>query len=103
MTEGSYMFRKISVKDQLRYHSISDEIIDVIKYALERQKLKYDRTYRSVIKEATPEGYVVEIMGAEKTIQCCIPGLVLKPGQMVWVKEPMGDIRSIHICGVAGK
>lgn len=97
------MMRGLRVKDELRCKSAADEIIQTIKYALERQKLKYDRTYRSVIKEATPEGYVVEIMGAEKTIQCCIPGLVLKPGQMVWVKEPMGDLKEMHICGVAGK
>lgn len=82
-----------------------EEILRSIKIMVDSKLNNYkaDKTYRSVIKEVTPEGYVVEIMGAEKTIQCCIPGLVFKPGQMVWVKEPMGDIRNIHICGVAGK
>jgi hypothetical protein len=29
--------------------------------------------------------------------------VTLKPGQMVWVKEPMGDLKGLHICGVAVK
>ena len=63
--------------------------------------LKLDRTYRSVIKAITPKGYVIlDDSGAERTVKCCIPGIELKVGQNVWVKEPEGNLNWIHICGV---
>lgn len=65
---------------------------------------KADRTYKSVIKRITPKGYVIlDLTGSERTVPCCIPGVELKVGQYVWVKEPMGDLKGIHICGVAEK
>ena len=60
-----------------------------------------DRTYRSVIKRVDKKGYVIiDRTGSERTVKCCIPGIELRPGQSVWVKEPMGDLKGIHICGV---
>ena len=62
---------------------------------------KVDRTYQSVIKEITPKGYVIlDNTGSERTVQCCIPGLELRKMQKVWIKEPMGDLNELHICGV---
>ena len=60
-----------------------------------------DRTYRSVIKRIDKKGYVIiDRTGSERTVKCCNPGIELRPGQSVWVKEPMGDLKGIHICGV---
>ena len=60
-----------------------------------------DRTYRSVIKRIDKKGYVIiDRTGSERTVKCCIPGIELRPGQSVWVKEPMVDLKGIHICGV---
>lgn len=65
---------------------------------------KTDKTYKSVVKRVTTKGYVIlDLTGSERTVQCCIPGVELKAGQSVWVKEPMGDLKGLHICGVAGK
>lgn len=62
---------------------------------------KVDRTYKSVIRNITSKGYVVlDETGNERTVQCCIPGAELKIGQAVWIKEPMADLRDMHICGV---
>lgn len=64
-------------------------------------KCKVDRTYESVIKEITPKGYVVlDEAGNERTVGCCIPGLQLHAMQRVWVKEPLGNLKRLHICGV---
>ena len=64
---------------------------------------KADRTYESVIKKVTPKGYVVvDRAGSERTVPCCIPGLELRPLQQVWVREPMSDLKKLHICGVIG-
>ena len=60
-----------------------------------------DRTYRSVIKRIDKKGYVIiDRTGSERTVKCCIPGIELRPGQSVYVKEPMGDLKGLHICGV---
>ena len=84
--------------------NLSDEILKAIKYAIDRQKMKCDRTYKTIIKEVTDKGYVVlDRTGSERTVKCCIPGLELKARQFVWVKEPMGDIRDLHIVGVIEK
>lgn len=84
--------------------NIADEILKTIKYAVDRKTINCDRTYQSVIKHITPKGYVIlDRAGSERTVKCCIPGIELRIGQYVWVKEPMGDLKGIHICGVAGK
>ena len=62
---------------------------------------RVDRTYESVIKEITPKGYVVlDDTGNERLVGCCIPGLHLHVMQRVWVKEPLGNLKRLHICGV---
>ncbi len=82
--------------------SAADEILKAIKYAVERQKINCDRTYKSIIKGINKKGYVVlDRTGSERTVKCCIHGIELRPGQSVYVKEPMGDLKGLHICGVA--
>lgn len=62
---------------------------------------KSDRTYKSVIKRIDKKGYVIlDRTGSERTVRCCIPNIELRVGQSVLVKEPMGDIKNIHVCGV---
>lgn len=81
--------------------NLSDEILKTIKYALDRKELKADRTFKSVIKQVTPKGYVIlDETGSERTVQCCIPNVELRVGQYVWVKEPMSNLQNLHICGV---
>jgi hypothetical protein len=60
-----------------------------------------DRTYKSVIKRINKKGYVIlDRTGSERIVKCCIPGIEFRVGQSVWVKEPMGKLNDIHICGV---
>ena len=85
-------------------NNLSDEILKTIKYALDRKTVNCDRTYKSVIKSINRKGYVIiDETGSERTVPCCIPGIELRAGQSVWVKEPMGKLKDLHICGVAGK
>jgi len=82
------------------------EILKSIQTMIDRKldNYKADRTYKSVIKRITKKGYVVlDSTGSERTVPCAIPNVELRPMQSVWVKEPMGDLKGIHICGVAGK
>ena len=82
-------------------NNIADEILKTIKYAIDRKAVNCGITYESIIKEITPKGYVVlDRAGSERTVQCCIPGITLRIGQSIWVKEPMGKLNKIHICGV---
>ena len=82
-------------------NSVSDEILKAIQYAVDKHTINCDKTYKSVIKNITPKGYVVlDNAGGERTVKCCIPNLDLKVGQMVWIKEPMGKLNDIHICGI---
>lgn len=81
--------------------SISDEILKAIQYAVDRKAVNCDVTYKSRIKNVNKKGYVVlDRSGSERTVKCCIPGLDLKVGQSVWVKEPMSSLRDAHIVGV---
>lgn len=62
-----------------------------------------DRTYRTVIKRIDKNGYVItDQAGQERTVPCGIPNVELRPGQSVYVKEPMGKISELHICNLAG-
>lgn len=62
-----------------------------------------DRTYRTVIKRIDKSGYVItDQAGQERTVLCGIPNIELRPGQSVYVKEPMGKINELHICNLAG-
>lgn len=64
---------------------------------------KADRTYRTVIKRIDKNGYVItDQAGQERTVPCGIPNIELKPGQSVYVKEPLRKINELHICNLAG-
>lgn len=79
------------------------EILKSIQIMIDRKlgAYKSDRTYESVIEEITPKGYVVpDETGSKRTVKCCLPNLELRTGQRVWLKEPMGNLRKLHICGV---
>lgn len=81
--------------------NIADEIIQTIKYAIDKKTINCDRTFKSVIKQTTNKGYVIlDESGTERTVGCCIPNITLYAGQMVWVKIPMGDIKGMYICNV---
>ena len=91
-------------EDNNKMQSAADEILKAIKYAVEKQKVRCDRTYRTVVKGINKKGYVIlDETGCERTVKCCIPGVELKVAQSVWVKEPMGRLNDIHICGVVVK
>lgn len=86
--------------------NIADEILDAIKYGIDKklENYKVDKTYKAVVKGINKKEYVIfDRAGDERTVKCCIPGIELKPGQQVWVKEPMGDYNDLHICGVINK
>lgn len=86
--------------------NFKDEILKSIQTLVDQSIANYkaDRTYQSVIQRITKKGYVVlDETGNERTVQCCIPGLELREMQRVWVKEPMGNLRKMHICGVVGR
>jgi len=83
--------------------NVKEEIFKSIQTMVDRAitNCKVDCTYESVIKEITPKGYVIlDRYGSERTVQCCIPGLELRKMQQVWVREPMGNLKKLHICGV---
>lgn len=81
--------------------NIADEILKTIKYAVDKKSINCDRTYKSVIKGINKKGYVIlDRTGSERTVKCCIPGIEFRVGQSVLVKEPMGKLNDIHICGV---
>lgn len=81
--------------------TLSDEILKTIKYAIDKKSIKCDRTYKSVITHISSKGYVIlDEAGCERTVQCCIPNIELRAGQMVWVKMPMGDLKGLHITGI---
>ncbi|MCI8557424.1 MAG: hypothetical protein HFI19_06605 [Lachnospiraceae bacterium] len=85
---------------------LGKELLKTIQIMIDRKLNNYkaDRTYQSVIKEITPKGYVIlDRAGSERTVKCCIPGRELRKFQKVWVKEPMGDLKGLHICGVVRK
>lgn len=84
--------------------NITDEILKTIKYAVDKKTVNCDRTFKTVIKRVVKHGYVItDQSGQERTVPCGIPNVELKPGQSVWVKEPMGNLKELHICNVAGK
>lgn len=83
--------------------NIKQEILKVIEIMIDEKigAYKADITYKSVIKAVNNKGYVIlDRSGGERTVKCCIPGLALKVGQSVWIKEPMGRLSELHIVGV---
>ncbi len=86
--------------------NFKEEIFKSIQTMVDRAiaNCKADRTYRTVIKRVDKNGYVIiDQAGQERTVPCGIPNVELKPMQSVYVKEPMGRLNDIHICGVIGK
>lgn len=82
-------------------NNIADEILKTIKYAVDRKAINCDRTYKSVIKEVTPKGYVVlDEAGGERTVKCCIPGVTLNKMQRVLVTVPCGKLGEMFVSGV---
>ena len=56
--------------------NLGDELLKTIQIIINRKLKNYkaDRTYKSVIKQVTPKGYVIlDETGRERTVQCCIP------------------------------
>ncbi len=84
--------------------NFKEEILKSIQIMVDKSiaNCKVDLTYKSVIKEITPKGYVIlDRTGSERTVKCAMPNIVLSKGQTVWVKMPQGQIKDMHICGVA--
>ncbi len=82
---------------------LGEELLKTIQIIINRKLKKYraDRTYRTVIKEITPKGYVVlDETGSERTVPCYVPNVELRAGQSVYVKEPLGKLNELHICNV---
>ena len=82
--------------------STSDEILKAIKYAINQQNIKSDRTFPSAIKKVNSNNtYVIlDDSGQERTVKCSIPGLELKAGMNVWVTVPMGKLGMMFVSGV---
>lgn len=84
---------------------LGEELLKTIQIMINRtlKNYKADRTYRTVIKRITKKGYVIlDQAGQERTVPCGIPNVELRPGQSVYVKEPMGKLNELHICNIVG-
>lgn len=85
---------------------LGEEILKAMQIMINRKLKDYraDRTYRTVIKRITPKGYVIlDETGNERTVPCGIPNVTLRPGQSVYVKEPLGRLNELYICNVIEK
>ena len=85
--------------------SLGDELLKTIQIMINKNLKNYraDRTYRTTIKRIVKNGYVItDEAGQERTVPCGIPNVELKPMQSVYVKEPLGNLKELHICGVVG-
>ncbi len=83
---------------------LGKELLKTIQIMINRtlKNYKADRTFKTVIKKVTPKGYVIlDESGSERIVECCIPNIGLRAGQIVWVKIPMGDVKGMYICNVA--
>ena len=79
------------------------ELLNAIQIMVNRKldDYKADRTYKSVVKSIPQKGYIVlDEAGSERIVPCCIHNLTHKAGQNVWLKEPMGELKGLHICGI---
>lgn len=84
--------------------NFKEEILKSIQSMIDKAVSDYksDRTFKTVIKQVTPKGYVIlDESGSERCVGCCIPNVSLRAGQMVWVKIPMGDVKGMYICNVS--
>lgn len=76
-------------------------LVKEIARAIRENTVNCDHTFKTVVKQVTPKGYVIlDESGSERTVGCCIPNITLYAGQMVWVKIPMGDVKGMYICNV---
>ncbi len=85
--------------------NFKEEIFKSIQTMVDRAiaNCKVDRTFKTVIKRIDKNGYVItDETGQERTVPCGIPNVELKPMQSVYVKEPMGNLKELHICSVVG-
>ena len=82
--------------------SISDEILKAIKYAINQQEFKADRTIPSIIKSVNSNNTytILDDSGQERNVKCSIPGLELRVGMNVWVTVPMGKVGMMFVSGV---
>lgn len=82
-------------------YNLSDEILKAVQIALDKQKLNYDQTFKSVITGITDKGYAIrDTSGVTRDVKCGMPGVSLKIGQSVWVTVPCGKIGEMFVCGV---
>jgi hypothetical protein len=82
---------------------LGKELLKTMQIMIDRKFRNYksDRTYKSVVKRLDKRGYVIlDETGSERIVQCCIPGVHLQAGQLVYIKEPLGRLNDIHICGI---
>ena len=82
---------------------LGKEILKAIQIIVNKKFKNYraDRTYQTVIKRIDKNGYVItDEAGQERTVLCGIPNVELRPMQKVYVKEPLGKLNELHICGV---
>ncbi len=78
-------------------------LVKEIVKAIRGNTVNCDRTYRTVIKRITKNGYVIiDETGSERTVPCYVPNVTLRVGQSVYVKEPLGNLKALHICNVIG-
>lgn len=85
--------------------NFKEEIFKSIQTMVDRAiaNCKVDRTYKTVIKRVVKNGYVIiDQAGQERTVPCGIPNVELSPMQSVYVKEPMGNLKELHICNTVG-
>ena len=85
--------------------NFKEEIFKSIQTMVDRAIMNHraDRTYKTVIKRVVKNGYVItDETGSERTVPCGIPNVELKSMQSVYVKEPLGNLKELHICGVVG-
>lgn len=85
--------------------SLGEELLKTIQIMINRNLRNYsaDRTYRTVIKRIDKNGYVIiDQTGNERIVPCGIPNVELRPMQSVYVKEPMGKLKELHICNIVG-
>lgn len=83
--------------------NFKEEILKSIQVMIDKSigDYKADRTFKTVIKKVTPKGYVIlDESGSERIVECCIPNISLRAGQIVWVKIPMGDVKGMYICNI---
>lgn len=97
--------RKVDVMNKEDVDAVDILCKEVLKYIdrAVKEKTASDRTYKTVIKRVVKNGYVItDQAGQERTVPCGIPNVELRPMQSVYVKEPMGKLKELHICGVVG-